>query len=71
MPSWPSWNRQRRPPHSGSQKIGRADDFGQRWNVDLPLTGPDGTITVRTAWIVESGASAPRMVTISFPPKEG
>ncbi|MFY1615877.1 DUF6883 domain-containing protein [Micromonospora sp. WMMD736] len=50
---------------------GKADDFGQRWSVDLPLTGPDGTITVRTAWILENGASAPRMVTISFPPKEG
>ncbi|WP_433550154.1 WXG100 family type VII secretion target [Micromonospora zamorensis] len=56
---------------AGKPLPGRADEFGQRWNVDLPLTGPDGTITVRTAWILESGASAPRMVTISFPPKEG
>ncbi|MET8547436.1 WXG100 family type VII secretion target [Micromonospora zamorensis] len=56
---------------AGKPLLGRADEFGQRWNVDLPLTGPDGTITVRTAWILESGASAPRMVTISFPPKEG
>ncbi|WP_328373955.1 WXG100 family type VII secretion target [Micromonospora zamorensis] len=56
---------------AGKPLLGKADEFGQRWNVDLPLTGPDGTITVRTAWILESGASAPRMVTISFPPKEG
>ncbi|GAA2190050.1 WXG100 family type VII secretion target [Micromonospora lupini] len=56
---------------AGKPLPGKADEFGQRWNVDLPLTGPDGTITVRTAWILENGASAPRMVTISFPPKEG
>ncbi|MGC4768952.1 WXG100 family type VII secretion target [Micromonospora sp. DT44] len=55
----------------GKPLQGKADDFGQRWQVDLPLTGPSGTITVRTAWILENGASAPRMVTISFPPKEG
>ncbi|WP_433112496.1 WXG100 family type VII secretion target [Micromonospora sp. CA-246542] len=56
---------------AGKPLQGKADDFGQRWSVDLPLTGPDGTITVRTAWILENGASTPRMVTISFPPKEG
>ncbi|MEV6965388.1 DUF6883 domain-containing protein [Hamadaea sp. NPDC051192] len=47
--------------------VGRADQFGQRWNADVPLTGPDGTITVRTAWIVDPGATVPRLVTISFP----
>ncbi|MET7747865.1 DUF6883 domain-containing protein [Micromonospora sp. NPDC005367] len=56
---------------TGTPMPGRVDEFGQRWSVDLPLTGPAGTITVRTAWILESGASDPRMVTISFPPKEG
>jgi hypothetical protein len=47
--------------------VGRLDQFGQRWNADVPLTGPNGTITVRTAWIVEPGSTAPRLVTISFP----
>ncbi|GGO31796.1 WXG100 family type VII secretion target [Micromonospora parathelypteridis] len=56
---------------AGNPLLGKADEFGQRWSVDLPLTGPGGTITVRTAWILENGASTPRMVTISFPPKEG
>ncbi|MFG1649363.1 WXG100 family type VII secretion target [Micromonospora sp. NPDC049275] len=56
---------------AGKPLPGKADDYGQRWSVDLPLTGPGGTITVRTAWILENGAAAPRMVTISFPPKEG
>ncbi|MET8359197.1 DUF6883 domain-containing protein [Micromonospora sp. NPDC005171] len=54
---------------AGKPLLGKADEFGQRWNVDLPLTGPDGTIIVRTAWILKNEASAPRMVTISFPPK--
>ncbi|MEU5964232.1 WXG100 family type VII secretion target [Micromonospora parva] len=56
---------------AGRPLLGKADEFGQRWNVDLPLTGPGGTVIVRTAWILENGSSSPRMVTISFPPKEG
>ncbi|MET8234611.1 DUF6883 domain-containing protein [Micromonospora sp. NPDC005298] len=56
---------------AGTPLPGKTDEFGERLSVDLPLTGPGGTITVRTAWILENGASAPRMVTISFPPKEG
>ncbi|MEU5668918.1 WXG100 family type VII secretion target [Micromonospora sp. NPDC047753] len=56
---------------AGKPLLGKTDEFGQRWNVDLPLTGPDGTIIVRTAWILKNEASAPRMVTISFPPKGG
>ncbi|MGW5558195.1 WXG100 family type VII secretion target [Micromonospora sp. NPDC003944] len=54
---------------AGKPLLGKADEFGQRWNVDLPLTGPNGTIIVRTAWILKNETSAPRMVTISFPPK--
>jgi uncharacterized protein YukE len=46
---------------------GKSDEFGRRWTVDLPLSGPKGTITVRTAWIVDAGSSTPRLVTISFP----
>lgn len=53
----------------GSPQPGKADQYGHRWSVDVPLTGPAGTIMVRTAWIVEEGASTPRLVTLSFPPK--
>jgi uncharacterized protein YukE len=55
---------------SGTPILGKADQHGQRWAVDVLLTGPSGTITVRTAWIVEPGSAAPRMVTISFPKQE-
>jgi hypothetical protein len=51
----------------GAPILGRADEYGQRWAVDLPLTGPNGTITVRTAWIVDAGGTTPRLVTISLP----
>ncbi|WP_370518074.1 DUF6883 domain-containing protein [Micromonospora sp. MP36] len=55
----------------GSPHPGKADQYGQRWSVDVPLTGPAGTIMVRTAWMLEEGSSTPRLVTISFPPKQG
>lgn len=55
----------------GSPLPGKADQYGQRWSVDVPLTGPAGTIMVRTAWLLEEGSSTPRLVTISFPPKQG
>jgi hypothetical protein len=51
----------------GTPRIGKADRFGQRWSVDVPLTGPRGTILVRTGWILDVGSSTPRMTTISFP----
>ncbi|WP_233558712.1 WXG100 family type VII secretion target [Micromonospora radicis] len=54
---------------SGSPMLGRVDEYGQRWFIDLPLSGPTGDIIVRTAWILETGATTPRMVTISFPSK--
>nr|WP_258544712.1 DUF6883 domain-containing protein [Micromonospora provocatoris] len=57
--------------HIGTPIAGKADQYGRRWSVDLPLTGPSGTILVRTAWILDADASAPRLVTISFPPKQG
>jgi hypothetical protein len=51
----------------GTPILGKADQYGQRWSVDVPLTGPNGTIIVRTAWILDAGSTTPRMVTISFP----
>jgi hypothetical protein len=46
---------------------GKADQYGQRWAVDVPLAGPEGSITVRTAWILDAGSTTPRLVTVSFP----
>jgi hypothetical protein len=54
---------------NGTPVAGKNDQYGQRWSVDIPVTGPAGTMTVRTAWIVEPGSDQPRLATISFPPK--
>jgi hypothetical protein len=52
---------------SGTPILGKADEYGQRWAVDVPLTGPNGSIVVRSAWIVDTGQTVPRLTTISFP----
>lgn len=39
---------------------GKCDEHGQRYTVDIPMTGPIGqTATVRTGWIIDSGQSIP------------
>ncbi|MBL0319197.1 MAG: hemagglutinin repeat-containing protein [Alphaproteobacteria bacterium] len=45
--------------------LGNADEFGQRFTVDMPITGPNGkTATVRTGWIYDTGSNIPRLTTI-------
>lgn len=43
---------------------GRIDEFGQRYTVDVPVTGPKGNAVVRTGWIVDRGSNIPRLVTL-------
>ena len=42
---------------------GAVDEHGVRFTVDVPVTGPAGSATVRTGWIYQTGADAPRMTT--------
>ena len=45
--------------------LGKADKYGRRFTVDIPITGPNGkTAIVRTGWILEPGSDVPRMTTI-------
>ncbi|MCL2831518.1 MAG: hypothetical protein FWD77_12410, partial [Betaproteobacteria bacterium] len=45
--------------------IGKLDQYGQRFTVDIPITGPNGnTAIVRTGWILEPGSNVPRMTTL-------
>ncbi|TCV77490.1 RHS repeat-associated core domain-containing protein, partial [Sulfurirhabdus autotrophica] len=45
--------------------LGNADQFGHRYTVDMPITGPNGnTANVRTGWIIDSGSTVPRLTTI-------
>ncbi len=43
-------------------ELGEEDDYGQRYVVDLEVTGPAGTTAVRSAWIVRSDEDFPRFV---------
>jgi hypothetical protein len=43
---------------------GRADQYGQRYTVDIPVRGPTGDATVRTGWLLEAGSSEPRLLTL-------
>ena len=44
--------------------LGKADQFGQRFTVDMSITGPNGNIAVvRTGWVFDPGSTAPRLAT--------
>ena len=43
---------------------GVQDKHGQRYSVDLALTGPSGAAVVRTGWIVEAQGTAPRLTSL-------
>jgi hypothetical protein len=38
-----------------------ADKHGQRYEVDIPVTGPAGSAMVRTGWIVQKEGSVPQL----------
>lgn len=43
---------------------GVADAYGQRFTVDIPVTGPNGnTVLVRTGFIYDPGSTVPRLTT--------
>jgi hypothetical protein len=43
-------------------ELGEADDYGQRYVIDLEVTGPTGTAQVRCAWIIRHDEDFPRFV---------
>lgn len=43
---------------------GKVDKFGSRFTVDIPVTGPAGSATVRTGWIYKTGSDVPEMTTL-------
>jgi hypothetical protein len=42
---------------------GKLDKYGQRYVIDFDFTGPAGTATIRSAWIIRTGEDVPRLVT--------
>jgi hypothetical protein len=43
---------------------GKVDKFGARFTLDIPVTGPLGSGTVRTGWIYKAGSNIPEMTTL-------
>jgi hypothetical protein len=43
---------------------GLLDEYGARYRVDMRVTGPKGTATLRTAWIYRTGRDVPELVTL-------
>ena len=43
---------------------GKADEFGQRFTVQVPVTGPSGPGTVTTGWIYKPGSTTPELTTL-------
>lgn len=46
-------------------ELGKLDEFGQRYTIDIPITGPNGnTVNVRTGWIIKTDSDIPNMTTL-------
>jgi filamentous hemagglutinin len=44
--------------------LGKLDNYGQRYTVIIPMTGPNGsTVPVLTGWIFDPGSTIPRLTT--------
>jgi RHS repeat-associated protein len=45
--------------------VGKLDNYGQRYTVDMEITGANGNVaTVRTGWIIGSKSDSPRLTTL-------
>ena len=45
--------------------LGKLDVYGQRYTVDIPITGPNGnTVNARTGWIIKPDSNIPELTTI-------
>ena len=47
----------------GDAIVGDTDEYGQRFMLDFLMTGPNGTATVRSRWIVRRDEDFPRLST--------
>ncbi|MDZ8110609.1 MAG: hypothetical protein RM338_34115 [Nostoc sp. DedQUE12a] len=44
-------------------RLGRGDEFGQRYTLDFTLEWQDRSATIRSGWIIEEGSDVPRLTT--------
>jgi hypothetical protein len=48
---------------SGDAVPGDRDRYGQRYTIDFEMVGPRGRVTARSAWVIRTGETIPRLVT--------
>ena len=48
---------------TASASPGVTDRYGRRYVIDFPMTGPAGQAVVRSAWIIRTDETLPRLVT--------
>jgi hypothetical protein len=44
-------------------KVGRRDEFGQRYTIDFKVAWQNKSATLRSGWIIEHGSEIPRLTT--------
>ena len=44
-------------------RLGRQDEFGQRYTVDFQIEWQNRSATLRSGWIIEHGSEIPRLTT--------
>jgi hypothetical protein len=44
-------------------RLGRQDDFGQRYTLDFPIAWQNREATLRSGWIIEPGSEIPKLTT--------
>lgn len=44
-------------------KLGKQDQYGQRYVIDFEFSSPTATATIRSAWIMGPNSTVPRLVT--------
>ncbi|MGJ5632270.1 DUF6883 domain-containing protein [Nostoc sp. CALU 1950] len=44
-------------------RLGRRDEFGQRYTLDFTLEWQNRSATIRSGWIIEEGFNIPRLTT--------
>jgi hypothetical protein len=47
----------------GNVVAGQPSPYGQKYAIRFPMTGPRGTYTILSVWIIDSGEWRPRLVT--------
>ncbi|MGB3204004.1 MAG: DUF6883 domain-containing protein [Crinalium sp.] len=44
-------------------RLGRQDEFGQRYTLDFTLEWQNKSATIRSGWIIENGSDIPKLTT--------